>query len=92
MRINYLITAYNEPLLLKRTVSNLQHKDAFFYIHVDGSVNIEPFQKLIVGVDNVSFLQEEDRVISKWGDISTCDAILRLMRVCLSDIAVPLKL
>lgn len=85
MRINYLITAYNEPELLKRTIERLKYVDAFFYIHIDKRIDDIPFKEITKG-KNVIFLDEDSRMISQWGDISTCDAILALMRRCIADI------
>jgi hypothetical protein len=85
MRINYLITAYNEPELLSRIIKRLEHENSFFYIHIDKRVEITLFKNCAAG-NNIVFLDEDDRVISQWGDISTCDAILNLMKVCISDI------
>jgi hypothetical protein len=84
MRINYLITAYNEPGLLKRTVGRLRHDDAFFYIHIDKRTDDAPFKEMITGPD-VVFLDGGSRMVSQWGDISTCDVILALMKRCVAD-------
>ena len=72
MRINYIITAYNEPLLLNRTIEKLKHKNSYFYIHIDKRVSITPFLPLN-NIQHVKLIEE--RIESKWGDISTIEAI-----------------
>lgn len=85
MRVNYMFTVYNEPELLARTVSKLQHPQAYFYIHVDGKKDIEPFLKSLNRLPHVFFLTGDARINVEWGDISMVQAELNLMRAVVSD-------
>ena len=67
MRVNYMFTVYNEPELLARTVSKLQHPQAYFYIHVDGKKDIEPFLKSLKRLPHVFFLTGDARINVEWG-------------------------
>ena len=85
MRVNYMFTVYNEPELLARTVSKLQHPQAYFYIHVDGKKDIEPFMKSLKRLPHVFFLTGDARINVEWGDISMVQAELNLMRAVVAD-------
>ena len=83
MVINYCFTVYNEPELLRHTILRLQHPNARFFIHVDNRVDIQNFIDITKGIDNITFIK--NRIASQWGDISTVDAILSLLRAALAD-------
>lgn len=83
MVINYCFTVYNEPELLRHTILRLQHPNARFFIHVDKRVDEGVFREVLDEFCNVKFIEE--RVVSMWGDISTVDAILALLKTALAD-------
>lgn len=85
MRLNYIITAYSQPDLLERTIHKLQHQNAWFYIHVDLRVNIEPFKSRLSSCSHVKFLEKEERIKVEWGDISMVIAELNLIKKVLKD-------
>lgn len=80
MKICYCITAYNEATLLSRIIARLQHESSLFLIHIDKRVDDSDFKKNIHD-KNVFFVEENERIPSVWGDISTSMAILKLLRM-----------
>lgn len=80
MKIFYVILTYNFPTLLGRTIRALSGPESWFYIHVDKRMGTGPFREQTAGQPQVRFLDDAERVVSKWGHISTVDAALRAMR------------
>lgn len=80
MKIFYVILTYNFPDLLGRTIRALAGPESWFYIHVDKRVGITPFRRQTAGQPQVRFLDDGERLESKWGHISTVDAALKTIR------------
>lgn len=80
MKIFYVILTYNFPDLLGRTIRTLAGPESWFYIHVDKRVGIAPFRRQTAGQPQVRFLDDGERIESKWGHISTVDAALKTIR------------
>lgn len=80
MKIFYVILTYNFPTLLGRTVGALAGPESWFYIHVDKRHSTAPFRQQTAGRPQVRFLDDGERVASKWGHISTVDAALNALR------------
>ncbi|WP_298063941.1 beta-1,6-N-acetylglucosaminyltransferase [uncultured Rikenella sp.] len=80
MKIFYVILTYNHPALLGRTIGALAGPESWFYIHVDKQIGTAPFRQQTAGQPQVRFLDDTERVASKWGHISTVDAALNTLR------------
>lgn len=81
MERNYVILTYKLPGQLARMIRRLSDgSDTRFYIHVDKSVDMEPFVRACEELPEVFFLTGEDRVHSYWGDYGTAQATLNAMR------------
>ena len=75
MRAAYLITAYNDPLLLNglAAVLGAAHRDLF--IHIDAKSDVGQFD--LPHLAHAHFL--EDRVRVHWGNVSMLTAAMRLL-------------
>jgi hypothetical protein len=80
MRIAYLVFAYNNPLLMTKSVSRLSCEDSSFFVHIDGKRDLAPFTHL--RAPNVAFTQE--RITVYWAEFSGVEAILQLIREALA--------
>ena len=78
MRIAYLITAYDQPVHLRRLVRALATECVSFHVHVDGNVDIGPFKNAVHDIDHVHFV--DDRVRVNWMGFSQVESILALMK------------
>ncbi|MTI30405.1 beta-1,6-N-acetylglucosaminyltransferase [Xanthovirga aplysinae] len=85
MDVNYIIIAHREPHLVKRLIERLQYPNNFFYIHIDGHVEIKPFIKELKDQNNVTILQNEWRVPTFWSDVTTIKATLKVFQRMLAD-------
>jgi hypothetical protein len=81
MRIAYLILAHNAPNHLTRLVRALDSPDASFVIHIDRKSDISLFRESLFR-RNVTFL--EDRVAVYWGEFSTVQATIELLKTALN--------
>lgn len=79
-KIAYLVFAYKNPGLLKRTIKALSTEHCAFFVHIDQKIDVKQFA-CIVG-DNVFF--SERRVVVHWAEFSGIDAILLLIRQALA--------
>ncbi|MBO9614736.1 MAG: glycosyl transferase [Dyadobacter sp.] len=77
MKIAHLILAHAAPAQLSRLIDALEHRDAWFFVHLDQKADIHAF----------SFLQNKERVILVsgrvdvgWGAYSIVEATLRGFR------------
>jgi hypothetical protein len=80
MKIAYLIFAYKNPCLIKRTIERLKSENCAFFIHIDAKIDIGQFSE-ICG-ENVFFTKQ--RVMVHWAEFSGNEAILLLMREALA--------
>jgi len=81
MERNYVILAYKLPEQLARLIRRLSDgSQTRFYVHVDRSYDVEPFESACRGIPNVCFLTGRERVHSYWGDFGTVQATLNAMR------------
>lgn len=71
MKIAHLILAHSDPQQLGRLIDRLQHKDAFFFVHIDKKTAIEPFT-FLAAKQQVYLL--ENRVDVQWGAYSIVQA------------------
>ena len=86
MQRNYIILAYKLPEQMARMIRRLYDGDqTFFYIHVDKSFDIVPFQQACEGIPNLFFLTGDSRVHSYWGDYGTVQATLNAMKRIVED-------
>ena len=77
MHIYYCVMAYNEELLLFRTVKRLRTKDTTFIIHIQKSVDMSSFTKNLWGKD-VFFIPNGERIDTIWGDITCVKASVKM--------------
>ncbi|WP_294598045.1 beta-1,6-N-acetylglucosaminyltransferase [uncultured Rikenella sp.] len=80
MKIFYAILTYNYPTLLGRMIRALAGPESWFYIHVDKRISTLPFRQQTAGQPQVRFLDDTERIVSRWGHISTVDAALQTIR------------
>ena len=85
MNINYIITAHERPLQLKRLVDRLTSSRARFYIHVDKKADIQPFLEVLEGCHNVRIINADDRQLCRWGGIGIVVAALVCMRYIIKE-------
>jgi hypothetical protein len=80
MKIAYLLFAYKNPELIKRTVEHLSCEDASFFVHIDGKVALDQFDS--IRGKNIFFTRK--RISVYWAEFSGVEAILLLMREALA--------
>src|SRR5262245_18032895 len=80
MKIAYLVFAYKNPVLMKRSIDVLASGDAGFFIHIDRKVSMEPF----AGISGPNIVFCEPRLPVYWAEFSGIDAIVSLIRHALS--------
>jgi Core-2/I-Branching enzyme len=80
MKIAYLIFAYKNPNLIKKTIEFLTDDDCAFFVHIDSKSDIRQFESL--RGNNVFFIDE--RIAVYWGEFSGVEAILLLIRQALA--------
>jgi hypothetical protein len=85
MTINYIILAHKEPGQLCRVVEKLRTANTFFYIHIDRSQDITPFEEVLKDKPNVMFLAKKNRIASTWGSPGLVKATLQAMRAIVKD-------
>jgi len=73
----YLILAHADASQLRRLVLALNHKAAFFYIHIDLKSDIRPFHDALRHFTNVCFVERTD---VRWLAFSMVEATLTLLR------------
>jgi hypothetical protein len=81
MKIAYLLFAYKNPKLIKKTVEFLSCEDASFFVHIDGKVALDQFASL--RGENVFFI--EPRIPVYWAEFSGVEAIMHLIRQVLAS-------
>ena len=79
-----LILAHDRPAHLARLVKALSSDWTRVFIHIDGRVDIAPFQDRIADDATVAFLQGKDRIEVNWGGFSQVEATLRLLHASLN--------
>lgn len=78
---NYIVLAHKLPEQTARLIRRLSDgNQTFFYVHVDKSVDMEPFVNACEGLSNVFFLTGKERVRSYWGDYGIVRATMNAMR------------
>jgi len=84
MRIAYLIKCHTAPAQVNRLIQALgvsgPDDSVDFYVHVDKKSVVAPH---IMRADNIFFMEGPDRVNVKWGQISSVEATLALLRTAL---------
>ncbi|WP_264553464.1 beta-1,6-N-acetylglucosaminyltransferase [Flavobacterium sp. N2038] len=83
MTINYIILAHRYPNQVKKLIQKLTCPDAFFYVHIDKNVLIDPFFEELDDLPNVSFVAQREEGI--WGDLGIVIATLNALKQILSD-------
>jgi hypothetical protein len=76
MNIAFLYFVYNNPIIIKRTISRLNSDKCKFIIHVDRKADITQFNE-ICG-ENIFFCK--NRIAVHWGEFSGIKAIISLVR------------
>ncbi len=80
MKISYLILAHKNPTQFQRLVEKLNTEDVYFFVHVDKSTDDTPFKEPFLNFHNIFFLEDHERRISSWSDITICEATLSLLK------------
>lgn len=82
IKIAYLIIAYTDEAELKNLACRLA-RSADVYIHINSSVDIQPFKKALEGVKgNITFMEKRYRVV--WGGYSILRATFGMLEEALS--------
>ena len=79
MKIAYLIFAYKNPILIKRTIDHLSCNNASFFVHIDSKFPLEQFQE--IKNERVHFIE---RIPVYWAEFSGVQATLLLIRAALA--------
>jgi hypothetical protein len=85
MEINYIILAHKNPEQLQRLIERLSAESSYFYIHIDKSVEIDPFLNPVVNFNNVFFIDNDKRENGIWGDFGIVAATLNALKQILND-------
>ncbi len=80
MRLAFLISAYTDPTHLKRLVYSLP-SDAHFYIHIDGNVDIAPFEQTL-RIPSVHFVKKRTKVM--WGSFTQVKYQIEMLQEALN--------
>ncbi len=80
MKIAYLLFAYRNPRLIRKTIERLTCEDSSFFIHIDCKCDISQFASL--RDKNVFFTDR--RIAVYWAEFSGVEAILLLIRQALA--------
>lgn len=78
MKIAYLISAYTDPIHLKRLINALDCENAYFFVHVDKKSD---FEKFYFNQANVIWL--EKRILVTWGGYSQVKVIFNMLQAAL---------
>lgn len=81
VKIAYLVFAYQNPQLLKRTIDRLSFENCTFFIHIDKKYDIDAFSPIRAA--NVVF--SDRRIPVYWAEYSGVQAILLLLRQAMND-------
>jgi len=82
MKLVYLISAYKDPIHLKRLISSLNEGAVSFYIHVDKKVDINNFTSIIQS-KNIFFIRKRYNI--SWGTYSQVRSIFALIKAILAN-------
>jgi hypothetical protein len=85
MVINYIILAHKEPEQVYRLIERLSSVHTYFYIHIDLTVDIRPFELLLKDKERVNFLSQEKRVAAIWGSYGVMQATLNGINEVVKD-------
>ncbi|WP_339923309.1 beta-1,6-N-acetylglucosaminyltransferase [uncultured Cyclobacterium sp.] len=85
MNINYIVLVHKNPYQIRSIITKLNHKDTWFYVHVDQKTNIAPFQALLQEIPNVTLIPDELREICNWGGIGVVKACLAIFRMIIDN-------
>src|SRR5262245_23382101 len=80
MKIAYLVFAYRNPKLIRKTIERLACEDSSFFIHIDSKSDLTQFASL--RGKNVFFTDK--RIAVYWAEFSGVEAILLLIRQALA--------
>lgn len=75
----FIIQVHQQPELFGRTVKRLAAPNHYFFVNVDKKTDDSPFKEVVTGVDNVNFLEGEDRTDVRWGGFSQVLCTQRLL-------------
>jgi Core-2/I-Branching enzyme len=75
----FLITAHDQPELLAGMVRKLSPHPVF--VHINQSVSISPFEKLLSSYDHVSLVPKEKSIQTSWGGFSLVKAQLLMLNM-----------
>ncbi|NHE55601.1 beta-1,6-N-acetylglucosaminyltransferase [Cyclobacterium plantarum] len=81
MTINYLILAHTNPLQVKKLVTALNHKNSYFYVHVDLKAKLSPFKDALREFPNLYMLPENQRETCNWGGIGIVKATFTMLKL-----------
>jgi len=81
MRIAYLVFAYKNPRLLKRTIDRLSDAECTFFIHIDRKSDLSQFSE----ISGANIVFSETRIPVYWAEFSGVEAILILIRQALAS-------
>jgi hypothetical protein len=81
MKIAYLLFAYRNPKLIKKTIDRLTGADSSFFVHIDSKSEIKDF----AGIAGEKVFFTDQRLCVFWAEFSGVEAILLLIRQALAS-------
>lgn len=75
----FLIQVHKEPALFGRIIRSLEASNHYFFINVDKKVDDKPFKKETFNIENVIYLDGEERQEVNWGGFSQIECTLQLL-------------
>jgi hypothetical protein len=79
LKVAYLVFAYKNPQVLKRTIKRLSSEDCSFFVHIDQKSDMDEFS--CIRGENIFF--SDRRIPVYWAEFSGIEAILLLIRQAL---------
>jgi hypothetical protein len=79
LKVAYLVFAYKNPQVLKRTIKRLSSEDCSFFVHIDQKSDMDEFS--CISGENIFF--SDRRIPVYWAEFSGIEAILLLIRQAL---------
>jgi hypothetical protein len=79
LKVAYLVFAYKNPQVLKRTIQRLSSEDCAFFVHIDQKSDMDQFSS--IRGENIFF--SDRRIPVYWAEFSGIEAILLLIRQAL---------
>jgi hypothetical protein len=81
MKVAYLLFAYRNPKLIKKTIDHLACEESSFFVHIDSKSDINEF----AGIAGERVFFSEKRLPVYWAEFSGVEAVMLLIRQALAS-------